>query len=65
MKKLKTIIVVLGLFPILLFADGTWIGNTSVMSGYRNNVSDSSFTDYPLKMYLFFNGSLTQILVKD
>jgi len=47
MKKIK--LIILGLFPIFTLADSAWIGNGSIMSAYKNNVSDNNGhrTDYP------------------
>jgi len=48
MQKRK-LAILLGLLPIISLADSAWIGNGSVMSAYKNNVSDNygQRTDYP------------------
>jgi hypothetical protein len=44
MQKIKSAIL-LGLLPIFTLADGAWIGNGSVMSAYKNNVSDKVYSN--------------------
>ena len=46
MKKVK-LAILLGMIPIFALADSAWIGNGSVMSAYKDNVSNSNFHDYP------------------
>ena len=49
MKQIK-LAILLGLFPIVILAESSWIGNGSIMSAYQDNVSDNfseKHTQYP------------------